>query len=347
MFIPRHVSVARKGFKGPKLFLREVFKSSPHPGNGPVKREFWSFSRLTPADRVARAEQTLFLLDLEDEAKIHLQFLRTAQSVPELHRDSSYLRNAIRRYEDIWIPLLRSTQAERLLVVAPLDVDYVWHCHQLHPIDHLKYLESNYIQAEFSRRIQPEDPDDFQEMLSRTQDLWERLTDEPFIVTPDDKDKLFSMGSSRLFELCLRKGNFYKHFEHICWEDEAYLQLAVKRYKMFLTLMESYRNEFLTPTYQIDLIWHTHMRHPHLYRLDTGRIFSDVLNHSDEETDRSPGSKLAKGWETTKRLWEGYYGEPYQTCTECFSGVMNTPRTSGKYMNCACGGAHNLCSSCG
>ena len=40
------------------------------------------------------------------------------------------LRQAVQRYEDVWLPLLAKKDSQARLV-PPLDVEWVWHCHML------------------------------------------------------------------------------------------------------------------------------------------------------------------------------------------------------------------------
>ena len=49
-------------------------------------------------------------------------------------RNQKVLLEAVRRYEDLWIPFLAlAPPEERTSLVPPLDVEWVWHCHMLAP----------------------------------------------------------------------------------------------------------------------------------------------------------------------------------------------------------------------
>ncbi len=50
---------------------------------------------------------------------------------------------------------------------------------------------------------------------------------------------------------------------------------------------------FVTPMYDIDVIWHTHQLHPLAYAKDMTNILGYVMNHDDSDQDRNAGSKLA------------------------------------------------------
>ena len=39
--------------------------------------------------------------------------------------------------------------------------------------------------------------------------------------------------------------------------------------------------DFWVPTYDIDLVWHAHQLHPHLYQKETYQLCGCVLPHDD------------------------------------------------------------------
>lgn len=48
----------------------------------------------------------------------------------------AYLKEALRRYEQLWLPLLASQRRAGgawQQLVPPLDVAFIWHLHRLHP----------------------------------------------------------------------------------------------------------------------------------------------------------------------------------------------------------------------
>lgn len=79
---------------------------------------------------------------------------------------------------------------------------------------------------------------------------------------------------------------------------------AYKRYKKFLYL-QKYHNpkDFkLIPTYDIDIIWRTHILHPKNYYIDCRKYFGYLL----ERTNYS-----YVDFEKTKNLWEKVFHEEY------------------------------------
>ena len=111
--------------------------------------------------------------------------------------------------------------------------------------------------------------------------------------------------------------------------DEGYfLHDGVKRYENFLRLMRS--GEFLVPTYQIDLFWHTHiLASASTYAADTRRLCGFELPHDDSVNDRAEGSKLNRQYEVTQKLWAEAYGERYAVPGGMYRGNPDDVTTFG------------------
>ncbi|KAJ7965860.1 Glycine-rich domain-containing protein-like [Quillaja saponaria] len=98
--------------------------------------------------------------------------------------------------------------------------------------------------------------------------------------------------------------------------DKVFLEGAVARYKGFLHLIK--RNSerptrlFCVPTYDIDLIWHSHQRHPASYCKDLMALMGKVLEHDDTDSDRTKGQELDRGFSGTTKKWEATFGSRYQ-----------------------------------
>jgi hypothetical protein len=102
-----------------------------------------------------------------------------------------------------------------------------------------------------------------------------------------------------------------------------FLQDGVRNYIKFLLLyknmnnnqntMKDSANTMIVPTYQIDLMWHTHiLNHIQQYNIDCMELCGQLLDHDDSVTDRSEGGILDCGYQTTQALWKSlYHGEEY------------------------------------
>ena len=91
------------------------------------------------------------------------------------------------------------------------------------------------------------------------------------------------------------------------------LDHAIQDYQRFLFLMRKYPGEPLSPTLDIDLIWHEHILDSMPYFQDTARIFGHYVHH---EPGRTPGERtpdLEKSFLRTCELYRKEFGEELQT----------------------------------
>jgi hypothetical protein len=95
------------------------------------------------------------------------------------------------------------------------------------------------------------------------------------------------------------------------YQDVGFLEKAVENYHKFVQVL--LEGELpLVPTFQIDLMWHTHMLSSIAkYDDDCLAIRGCKLSHDDSLHDRSAGGKLELSLHATCRRWEETYGEPY------------------------------------
>lgn len=94
---------------------------------------------------------------------------------------------------------------------------------------------------------------------------------------------------------------------------EHVLNHAIQDYQRFLFLMRKYPGEPLSPTTDIDLIWHEHILDSKPYFQDTARIYGHYLHH---EPGRTPGERtpdLEKSFLRTCELYRKEFGEELQT----------------------------------
>ncbi|KAJ4880187.1 Glycine-rich domain-containing protein 2 [Raphanus sativus] len=123
-----------------------------------------------------------------------------------------------------------------------------------------------------------------------------------------------------------RQCPFYYQISRPHVDNDVFLQEAVARYKAFLYLIKRNRERsvklFCVPTYDIDLIWHTHQLHALSYCKDMTKMIGKVLEHDDTDSDRSKGKKLDTGFSGTTAMWEETFGVRYWK-----AGAMNRGNT--------------------
>ena len=78
---------------------------------------------------------------------------------------------------------------------------------------------------------------------------------------PNDATTNPKLNGFDLIESCQRQGTFLWQVSQINFQDKLFLQQGTQNYYNFMSLMKkgNERPRYLVPTYQIDLMWHTHM----------------------------------------------------------------------------------------
>ena len=260
-------------------------------------------------------------IDLVQATKNELAFLEGVVGYPNLC-SGPVVREAIRRYELLWLPL-----ASRHLLdsQAPLDIAWVWHVHMLAPYyyeqDCLnilgKMLDHSPLDVSFQRQK------DLQN--ARSIDLWrEAYPAEPFeidlVKPPTIETNYQSKIQCNLEEACSRQFKFFYQVSLPHYKDDLFLKKAVERYEHHLRLISSHGHDGMVHCYDIELIWHAHQLHPLKYNQTTTELFGKPLHHEDTETATTPVTpydsemKTATVWEEEglrfARPGAMYRGEP-------------------------------------
>lgn len=198
--------------------------------------------------------QRHFGIDLIQAAKNELAFLEEVAKYPNLHA-GPLLREAIRRYEQLWLPLAarHSTHSQ---MAAPLDIAWVWHVHMLAPYHYEKDC-ANVVSKIVDHS--PLDVSQRQEGLQNAERLWRKaFPAEPFEVDLNNPPTVVINYQSRiqykLEEGCLRQFKFYYQVSLPHYRDDQFLSQAVDRYEHHLHLKSQHLNVFMVPCYDFDLI---------------------------------------------------------------------------------------------
>lgn len=118
-------------------------------------------------------------------------------------------------------------------------------------------------------------------------------------------------------------------------DNDIFLQEAVARYKGFLYLIKTNREKsikrFCVPTYDIDLIWHSHQLNPLSYCKDLKKVLGMILEHDDMDSDRTKGKKLDTGFSGTTKQWEETFGTRYWKAGAMYRGNAPSPLMPSSY----------------
>ncbi|OMP01665.1 hypothetical protein COLO4_11678 [Corchorus olitorius] len=287
------------------------------------------------------AQKIEISLDLAAAAKKQLEFLAAVDRNRWLY-DGPTLQRAIYRYNAYWLPLLAKYQEEEIPgepLVVPLDCEWIWHCHRLNPVryktdcDKLygRILDNSNVLSSLQGTCK-----------SQTEEIWNRLyPDEPYDF---DMTKALSQNASEtlsglekhtdydLISAVKRQSPFFYQVDRAHMNNDIFIEGAVARYKGFLHLIKRNKEKsikrFCVPTYDIDLIWHTHQLHPVAYCKDLNKAVGKILEHDDTDSDRTKGKKLDVGFIGTTKQYEQTFGLRYWKAGAMYKGSSPSPLTA-------------------
>ena len=236
-------------------------------------------------------------------------------------------------------------------LIPPPDIAWLWHCHRLAPQEYIQYCEIFFPSDHKMIRANPpftfvprngtvdheetskECNNSESATMAETKRLWnETYPNESFFLNEVDATTTVvatttttttTTGSSStsptlngydVLGSARRQMAFLWQVSGDQYTCDSFLQQGVTNYTKFLTLT-SKANDLgiiLVPTYQIDLMWHTHILSSiHDYNNDCFHIMKRHLYHDDSLTDREEGGILDVSFDATQQLWKRVYGVDY------------------------------------
>lgn len=284
----------------------------------------------------ANSDVGVFSVDLLRRSREHIFFLQYLHRLGiTVARPSD---NSLQRYRDLWLPLVR--QHKDLQLLPPPDCAWLWHCHRLAPYRYTKFLK-----CQFGRTCNPLEanpPFAFQTpagnvclggkeveakdetvimICDQTRNLWNQMyPNDPFFVeeenasSSEEKKVDLLVGGFDLLGSTDRQATFLWQVSGPRFFDDSFLLDAVSQYLKFVKLRKQTEGTrmVIVPTYQIDLMWHTHMlANLAGYYMDCKSIMGSTLNHDDSLNDRTEDGPLDRAFKETQALWKQVYGEEY------------------------------------
>lgn len=269
------------------------------------------------------ARRLHFGTDLRDQSFHHIAFLKAVDNVADLKKPY-ILKRAIYRYEKYWLPLAADHLKQCL--AAPLDIEWVWHCHMLSPRAYERDCAAT-VGVTVNHTLRSVKL--FQDKQQEAQRYWSQKYEgdhEPFFVdlsAPYDINAVESHKSKISYDIisaAQRQSVFYYQVSLPHYRDKKYLDNSLLRYKQFIYLKSQLPNDFLVPCYDIDLMWHSHQVNPLIYTQDMVRIIGNLFNHDDSTNDRSEGSKLHIADKKTRQHWKNNYNESFSLFGAMYRG---------------------------
>ncbi|KAL4202344.1 hypothetical protein AMTRI_Chr02g263280 [Amborella trichopoda] len=267
-------------------------------------------------------------IDLVSAARRHLCFLKTLVNSPWLLHNPS-LHRAIRRYRDLWMPLIAENSGSRTLLLPPLDIQWIWTAHCLNPVAFRRYCVSKFGKLIEKPAIFDEENEDY--AWNRCRGVWERkYPSQPFDLEEIDAMEGDDPSDLRVdgLDLVLASGelrSLYARFSEPFMGETSFLIAAKHRYKGFLYMLQRLgtngsQKTCVVPTSDILLMWTTHQTFPISYAEDTreiGEILGKVVGQW--------GSGTSEDVRTTAKLWESTFDRPYQKAGASFDRVLLKP----------------------
>jgi hypothetical protein len=217
-------------------------------------------------------------------------------------------------------------------LTPPPDIAWLWHCHRLAPYKYEQYCRETFGEEPFEAypafSVQHEEEDPSNEVnpaAIAARQLWDKLyPNEPFFPSEGSKEiveeedildeKYRILCGFDLVESTECQQAFLWQVTQPRFQDTAFLHEGVQNYYKFLKLRATAKGQrqIIVPTYQIDLMWHTHMLSSLAnYNADCRSIIGRTLHHDDSLNDRSEGSTLDISYRATEKLWYATYGTRY------------------------------------
>eukprot|EP00961_Rhodomonas_salina_P225516 3049102-Rhodomonas_salina.1 len=113
-----------------------------------------------------------------------------------------------------------------------------------------------------------------------------------FASEPDDRRARFPCAAPKLSIssdiICLaeQQATFLWQVRGLQYDDTWFLEAAVHWYNMMLGLMKKYPKVFIVQTYNMDLMWHTHLAYLQHYSVDCLKVVGSIVDHDDSDSDR-------------------------------------------------------------
>jgi hypothetical protein len=259
----------------------------------------------------------VFSCDLVALAHQHVWFL---EQIHAGGASTNLTNESLRRYRDLWLPLVADEQTK---LIPPPDIAWLWHSHRLAPSHYAAYCQHVFgrlLEANPPFAVAISDKDCQQDsLLGKTQSMWShRYPSESFFLSSSVNELVSNTAETLLgFDLLAsaqRQATFLWQVSGEQFADGKFLQQGVDNYAKFLQLTSKAAQLHITlvPTYQIDLIWHTHMLASiGNYDKDCLCITNSKMSHDDSLTDRSENGVLHNAYNATCELWKTEYGTDY------------------------------------
>ncbi|MBA0687413.1 hypothetical protein Goari_014956, partial [Gossypium aridum] len=200
-----------------------------------------SSSTIRSLSEISETETIHLSVDLVSAARRNIGFLRSVYECQWLHQRATIIE-AIRRYDEVWMPLISNLSVEGStppMVLPPFDVEWVWFCHTLNPVGYRKYCETRFSKQIGKPAIFNEENEEY--ALMRCKQIWvQKFSSEPFENEVESDSKNPPLMNKDLFNEVEKHKFLYSKFAEPYLSELVYLIAARQRYKGFLYMMQRF-----------------------------------------------------------------------------------------------------------
>jgi hypothetical protein len=229
----------------------------------------------------------------------HIFLLRKVIKHPEVTKKGPVLDNLITNYCKCMAQGEMKTADQQSEL--PWQIEWIWHVHRLHPLHYLddceKQLSGGLVDTKPRQLIGNKKKESKSKMM----------------IFPVDNNHSLFVPSIDLTSAVIRQNDFLKKFrKHFLYSydlqklGELRFQNLVQNYVSFVKFV--IEGQLNVPTFDIDLIWHTHMRYPSDYHEFSKAVCGFILDHDDsieKSALRDAYQKIADRW---KKVYQSEYG---------------------------------------
>lgn len=294
-----------------------------------------------PGDLTAKSKSNV---DFPNAVPDMIHFLRKVHEYPCLYLNRAILKEAVRRYEFFWIPLLVSVDQDVApQLIPPLDVEWVLHCHMLAPHDYRRDMvrvvpSSAHLENMFTRRVisptqrevakrkckdiwtlhSPCEPYDVERVLAAAPPKSQEKEERPFVNSRLEFDFFAAAEKQIAFH--------YQVAVMPQFENQSFLEATVYQYlDCFLRLKKDWPEKKLVPSRAIFAVWCAHVLHPGLYHAETSAVFGEMLHFDDNLDAGLTGTDLILSLRETQLAWaQTFHERGPATYGEMWRGKLTT-----------------------
>ncbi|KFK35517.1 hypothetical protein AALP_AA4G001400 [Arabis alpina] len=264
--------------------------------------------------------------DIVSGARRLIALLRSVGDCQWLHHPP-VISEAIRRYDELWMPLISdlTVGSKPPIILPPLDVEWVWFCHSLNTVSYRDYCQTRFSKLIGKPAIYDEENEDY--AVLQCEKMWVTRYPEESFENRADQASSETVSANQDIRIEVEKQSYlWEKFSAPYMSETVYLIAARLRYKGFLLILDKFKDEIsrLLPASDILLMWLTHQSYPTVYAEDVDEMLEEIMTKVVRIGEAVEKTQV----ETTKKLWNRYFNQPYEKAGGELTVIANESRLS-------------------